>query len=245
MHVGIVGTGRLGSSLALLFRRHGLTVDARGRGAGIPDGEVLLLTVPDGQLAAVAQTIPEGRILLHCAGARDIDVLRPYAPAGSWHPLMTFPGPAVAIPELSGVPVALAGDPQAIEAGEALAKRLDMVPFVVPGDRRLYHAAAVIAGNFASLLLAEAATVLTAAGVPPERAPALLAPLALQSLRNTSQQPSAAFTGPAARGDVATLAAHRAALTDAGLLATLHLYDALTERLIARVADISATPREG
>jgi predicted short-subunit dehydrogenase-like oxidoreductase (DUF2520 family) len=118
----------------------------------------------------------------------------------------------------------------AVEAATAIATSLGMRTFEVPGDRRLYHAAAVMAGNFATVLLAEAADVLAAAGVPAAEAPSILAPLAVQSLRNASDDPAAALTGPVARGDEATLEQHRRALADAGLTEVASLYQALTER---------------
>ena len=57
--------------------------------------------------------------------------------------------------------------------------------------------------------------VLTAAGVDPEEAPALLAPLALTSLKNAAiAQPARALTGPAARGDTEVINRHLAALSE-------------------------------
>lgn len=222
MDVGIIGPGRLGRSLALLLERAGHSVDLVGRG-GVPRGEVVLLTVPDGQIEAAAAALPPGPIVLHCSGATEVIALRPHEPAGSMHPLMTFPGPD-RLPDLRDVPAAIAGDPRAVGVARALATSLGMLPVEIPGDRRLYHAAAVMAGNFATVLLAEAARALVAAGVPAERAPAVLAPLALQSIRNATSGPAASLTGPVARGDLAVLEAHRLALHQAGLddLATLH-----------------------
>jgi predicted short-subunit dehydrogenase-like oxidoreductase (DUF2520 family) len=232
MQIGLLGPGRLGRTLARLLADRGHRVDLRGRGE-LPSGEVILLTVPDAALPEAARSIPPGPVVLHCSGAAEVDVLRPHAPAGSLHPLMTFPGPEVAIPDLAGVPAAVAGDPAAQEAARAIARSLGMSPFSVPGDRRLYHAAAVMAGNFATVLLADAAAVLAAAGVDPADAPGLLAPLALQSLRNAAADPAAALTGPAARGDSATIERHRAALREAGLPDALALYDLLTAHATA------------
>lgn len=236
MRVAIVGPGRLGRSLDLLLGRTGVDVFLAGRGDPIPRADVVLLTVPDARIAEVAASLAPGPVVLHTSGASTVDVLRPHRPAGSFHPLMTFPGPEVALPDLVGVPVALAGDPEAVNAGRALADRLGMRPLLVPGDRRLYHAAAVMAGNFATVLLAEAARVLAHAGVDPDEARQALVPLAVQSLRNAAANPAAALTGPAARGDHATIAAHRDALAAAGQLESRALYDALdlaTRRLLA------------
>lgn len=214
-HVCLVGPGRLGRTLALCLRERGVAVTLLGRRDAPVASPLTLLTVPDREIAAAARAVPPGGVLLHCSGATELAPLRPHAPAGSFHPLMTFPGPEQQAPDLAGVPVALAGDPEAIAAGAALAELLGLRPFTVPGDRRLYHAAAVLAGNFAIALLAEASRALAGAGVPAEMAPALLAPLALTSLRNAaSLGPAAALTGPVARGDTAVIEGHQTALAD-------------------------------
>ena len=229
MRIGIVGPGRLGRSLAILFEAAGQHVQLFGRTA-VPSGDVLLLTVPDGQIAEVAAAIPVGPIVLHCSGAKGMDVLRPHPVVGSFHPLMSFPGPEVAVPSVEGVPVAVAGDPAALAAARSLAETLKMVPVEVLGDRRLYHAAAVMAGNFATVLLADAVEVLTAAGVEPQKALEMLTPLALASIANASTGPANALTGPVVRNDVATLEAHRTALREAGLEEHARVYDTLTGR---------------
>ena len=239
MRIGIIGPGRLGRSLEQLLRGAGQTVALAGRDDGIPDGEVILLTVPDRAIADVSASIPTGRTVLHCSGACDIDILRPHRPAGSLHPLMTFPGPEIALPDLTDVPAAIAGDPEAVSAAHRIAGCLGMRAIDVQGDRRLYHASAVMAGNFATVLLAEAARVLTAAGVDPEQAPHVLLPLAMQSLKNARSDPARSLTGPVARGDLDVLRRHREALREAGLLDLEALYATLTEhaRALRKASD--------
>jgi len=230
MDIGILGPGRLGRTLALLLRRSGHGVEVRGPGEDPPRTPVVLLTVPDDAIATVAGALAPGPVVLHCSGSHGVEVLRPHRPAGSLHPLMTFPGPEIAVPDLVGVPAAIAGDPQARSVASTLAVSLGMRPLDVPGDRRLYHAAAVMAGNFCTVLLAEAGRVLAEAGVPAEVAPGLLLPLAMQSLRNASAGPESALTGPVARGDHDVILAHRAALNAAGLHDVLQVYDLLSLR---------------
>ena len=103
MKIGIIGPGKLGNSLFALLSACGHHVRLYGRSEQ-PDEPVVLLTVPDRNLQAVAATITPGRVLLHCSGASNIDILRPHQPAGSFHPLMTFPGVDVGLPCLKGVP---------------------------------------------------------------------------------------------------------------------------------------------
>ena len=229
MHVAIIGRGRLGRSLArLLAQAHEVELLGRDEVTCAP---IALLTVPDSAIVEAGARLRLGTVVLHCSGTTPFEVLRPHRPAGSFHPLMTFPGPEVGIPALDGVPAAISGDPEALDVARELALCLGMEPLEVPGDRRLYHAAAVMAGNFATVLLAEASRALVAAGVDPDRAPGILAPLALQSIKNAGEYgPAATLTGPVARNDDATLDGHRDALVSAGLSELLPLYDLLLQR---------------
>ncbi len=235
MHIALLGMGRLGRSMAPLLRAAGHQVSAWTRHDPLPRAELCWITVSDGAVAQVASRLPAGPIVLHASGMLSHEVLRPHAPSGSLHPLQTFPGPEVAVPDLRGAPAAVAGDPQAQRAAEQIARSLGMEPFAVPGDRRLYHLAAVLAGNLAPVLLAEAAGLLVQAGVPAHQAGPILEPLATSALKHaTAHGAAAALTGPAARGDETTIQAHRAALAEhAPGLATL--YDALTQRAKQRL----------
>ncbi|MCB9662513.1 MAG: DUF2520 domain-containing protein [Alphaproteobacteria bacterium] len=198
-----------------------------------------MLAVPDGAIAGVAAQLPPDALALHTSGAADLGPLGPRPHAALLHPLMTFPGPEVAQPDLRGVAARIAGSSErALGVARTLAASLGLVPLEVPGDPRLYHAAAVLAGNLATVLLAEAGATLAAAGVPPEEARRALLPLALRSLQNAVADPVAALTGPAARGDHATLAAHRAALDAAGLEGPRATYDQLTARALALLGSV-------
>ncbi len=222
----IVGPGRLGRSAHQILSEAGHPVVLVGRHDPIPAARLTWLTVPDRAVAAAAQAVPAGGVVLHASGALDVDVLRPHPKAGSLHPLMSFPGPELDLPT-GTVPAAIAGDEDARIAAHGLAEKLGFTPFTVGGDRRLYHAAAVIAGNFATTLLVEAGRALSACGVSEPEARRLLAPLATTSLTNTIASGADALTGPVARGDDDIIAAHQSALDelDPKLGA---LYEALT-----------------
>ncbi len=235
MHLALMGMGRLARSLAPLLEGAGHRVDTWRRNDPPPRAEVCLITVSDDAVADVAAWLPRGPVVLHTSGGLDHQVLRPHHPAGSLHPLQTFPGPKLGTPELAGVPAAVAGDPEAVRVARDLAEDLGMRPFLVPGDRRLYHAACVLAGNFTTVLLAEAQRLLHSAGVPPEEDPlGLLLPLVRTSIDNARRHgPDAAITGPAMRGDEATMEAHREALARAHP-ELLPLYRALSDRARTR-----------
>lgn len=213
LKVNIVGHGRLGSTVAPWLREVGHHVVVVGRRDTIPPADVTWLTVPDTEIAAAAGRCPRVGVLLHASGASELDVLGDHARPGSLHPLMTFPG--IVRPEYP-IPAAISGGAEAQDTARQLAESMGWSPFTVTGNRAAYHAAAVMAGNFATTLLADAAAVMAMAGVPLQDAPALLAPLALQSLRNAASiGPARALTGPVVRGDEAVVASHRAVLQQA------------------------------
>ena len=219
----IVGPGRLGRSAAQLLHSKNHAFQLIGRGQPIPRADLTWLTVPDREVKAAAQVVPEGGILLHASGALEIDILRPHPQAGSLHPLMTFPGPEIGMPTGPTIPAAIAGDPAAIGPATALAEQLGFTPFELTGDRRLYHAAAVTAGNFATTLMLYAGDMLSGAGVPADQARNLLAPLAIASIKNAAQHGAHALTGPVARGDEPVIASHLKALkSEDPLLAALY-----------------------
>lgn len=224
MRVVIVGPGRLGRSLAAY-----LGAPVVGRGAAIPPADVAVLCVPDRAVGEVAAALPRGPIVLHTAGALGLEVLGDHVERGSLHPLMTFPGPEVALPDPRTVPAAVAGTPAALAAARALCAELGFRPFEVPGDRRLYHAAAVLGGNLATFLATEAAALLRAAGVPDADAAEVLLPLIHASVANSPRGLRAALTGPIARGDRATLEAHATAMREAHLPRIARVYEALVE----------------
>jgi predicted short-subunit dehydrogenase-like oxidoreductase (DUF2520 family) len=226
--VFVIGPGRVGSALAGGLASAGETVLAlHGRPPYPPtlaDAEVVLVAVPDGAIGEVAQALVDSALLssrcvvLHTAGALGPTALAPAQRVtlhlGTFHPLQTFPQKDVP-PPLQAVPFALAGDAEAMAAGRALAARLGGIPLEVgEGERALYHAAAVLAcGHVAALAGAAAQVLARAAGVDAARALHLLAPILAETVRNLEAlgYPQA-LTGPAGRGDSATISRHIEAL---------------------------------
>ena len=208
----IVGPGRLGRSAAQILDTQDVSYRLVGRGESIPAAEITWLTVPDREVALAARAVPKGGVVLHASGAMDLEPLRGHRNAGSLHPLMTFPGPEFGLPQVDSIPAAISGNEVASQSATVLAEWLGFTPFEVSGDRALYHAAAVTAGNFASLLLCEAGRMLEAAGVSKEKAGSLLMPLAVASIRSAAEYGPSALTGPIARGDEDVIRAHVDAL---------------------------------
>lgn len=235
MKLGVVGNGRLGAALSAAFRDAGYEVDGPvGRGE-IPRGEVILLCVPDSQIAVAADTVAGSAPLIgHTSGATPLGALRPAARGAhvfGLHPLQTFAGNGAA-PDLRGIGCAIAGStPEALAGARQLAEDLGMQPFELPDHKRAaYHAAASVASNFLVTLQAMAEEVAADAGLEGPDARRLLAPLVRRTVENWVELgPRAALTGPVARGDRATVAAQRHAV-EAASPQLLTLFDALVER---------------
>jgi predicted short-subunit dehydrogenase-like oxidoreductase (DUF2520 family) len=238
--LAIVGQGRLGNALATALRDGPYEmVGPLGRGSDGAGADVVLLCVPDGEIAAAAAVIAPGPLVGHCSGATGLAPLHPHE-AFSLHPLMTVTAQGA---RFAGAGAAIDGNsPRALALAATLAEALGMRPVeVAEHDRIAYHAAASIASNFLITLEAAAEQVAAGAGVDRE----LLVPLVRATVDNwAAQGPERALTGPVARGDEETVAAQRAAIEDRApeLLA---LFDALVDRTRALAhARPSTPPRE-
>ena len=146
------------------------------------------------------------------------------------------------MPQLKGVSAALAGDPEALLAAEEIAVSLGLNPVRVTGDRALYHAASVIAGNFSTVLMATATSLLEASGLPPEQARGFLAPLAISSTKNSAAIGASSLTGPISRGDVGSIASHRRAISKE-LPELLPLYDELCAAAVSMAVSDGLDPK--
>lgn len=206
--IAIVGNGRLGNALATALRTAGHDVTGPlGRGADGFGMDLVLLCVPDAEIAAAAACIVPGAIVGHCSGATALDALGDRERL-ALHPLMTVAGPEAS---LHGAGCAIAGStPQALARAHALATDLGMRPFAIAdADRPAYHAAASVASNFLVTLEGFAERLAATAGVPREA----LVPLVRATIDNWAVAGAErALTGPIARGDVATVARQRAAV---------------------------------
>ena len=208
--VRVVGRGRAGGALAGALAAVGWDVEAAPGTAAVAAAgvDLVVLAVPDGAIATVAAAVtPGAAVVAHLSGSLGLDVLAPHARRAAVHPLVALPNPEVGAERLrAGAWFAVAGDPVAAEVVAALGGRA----VVVPDDQRAaYHAAACIASNHLVALLGQVERVAAGVGVPLEA----YLDLARATIDNVAALgPAAALTGPAARGDTATLDRHRAAL---------------------------------
>jgi predicted short-subunit dehydrogenase-like oxidoreductase (DUF2520 family) len=195
-----------------------------GRGFDGHGADVVLLCVPDGEIAAAAAQITPGPLVGHCSGATGLAPLTPHE-AFSLHPLMTVTAEGA---QFAGAGAAIAGStPRALRVAAELADALGMRAVeVLDRDRVAYHAAASIASNFLITLEAAAEQLGSDAGVDRE----LLVPLVRATVENwAALGAERALTGPVARGDEQTVAAQRAAVQERAP-ELLELFDVLVDR---------------
>ena len=251
MRIGIIGGGKVGCCLAGYLKQElqGITASSEAHSLQLAErfglkpctnvelvqrADVLLLTVPDRLIGAVAEQLVHecaesagteaadrkqslmGKIFLHCSGSMGLEALAPLqregAHVGSLHPLQSFAGGAT---QLAGVYMAVDGDEAACEAATAIATALGGNPFRVPAaERAAYHAAACICSNYAVAVEALAQRLMSRWLGDEAAAWQALLPLFKGTAANLERtaSPRTALTGPIARGDVTTVAKHLAVL---------------------------------
>jgi len=236
MHIGLIGTGTVGATVAIRLQQQGYTVSrvasrtigkaqalAQRIGAAVCSPQeilehcdLVLLATPDRAIAPLAEQVAgwghAGQILVHFSGALSSEVMACARPAGarllSIHPLQTFADVDRALAALPGTHFTVEGDDP--EFGRRLVQDLGGIPHLIDARNKvLYHAAACIASNYLVVLAAVANDLLASCGFAPGEALPALLPL----LRGTLASLAAnglpdALTGPIARGDVAVVREH-------------------------------------
>jgi predicted short-subunit dehydrogenase-like oxidoreductase (DUF2520 family) len=210
--VGVIGCGRLGTAIVRGLSNAGIeTSGPLPRGADGAGFDAVVLCVPDSEIGAAAARVAPGAVVGHCSGACGLDVLAPHE-AFSLHPLMTFTAQDGAERFIGAGAGISGGTERALAFARELATALRMHPFELhDADRAAYHAAASIASNFLITLEAAAERLAAEAGAGRE----ILLPLVRATVENWARLgPERALTGPIARGDEATVARQRAAITE-------------------------------
>ncbi|WP_434616897.1 Rossmann-like and DUF2520 domain-containing protein [Arthrobacter sp. A5] len=245
--VGVIGAGKVGAVLGAALRAAGHAVvgvsavseasleRAENLLTGVPvlaipeiveRSELVLLAVPDDDLPALVQGLARtgawhpGQLVAHTSGRYGTAVLAPARAAGviplALHPAMTFTGMTLDLARLPDCSFGVTADPAMLPIAQALVVEMGAEPVVIAeADRVLYHAALAHAANHLVTLSAQSAQLLAGIGVEaPER---MLGSLLRASLENALASGESALTGPVARGDVGTVAAHSEALREYGL----------------------------
>ncbi len=186
----------------------------------VDSAQLVFITTPDDVIGQVCGEVQwrEGHSVVHCSGAHSVDILEPArrsgAAVGSFHPLQTFADVDQAVENLPGSTFAL-------EAEEPLISVLKELTLLLngnwvelkPGDKVLYHAAAVFACNYMVTLVKLAVDLWQDFGVSSKEATQALLPLLEGTVNNIGNIGlPGCLTGPVARGDLGTMQRHLSAL---------------------------------
>ena len=236
--VGVIGAGRLGSSLAQAMADAGYTVTAastrrpeharwlagRMPGATVTNraqdvadtAAAVFICVDDGSIAAVCDSIRwrDDQAVIHCSGAQPLSVMAAAdaqgALTGGFHPLQTFPGPDMAR-RFSGIAFGVESRSTGLRDWmKRLAHDLGGTTVEISEDvRAAYHASAVMACGLLTGLVGLSADMWRSLGVDRQRAVDLLTPLVVSTVEGIGERGiPAAITGPYVRGDVETVLMH-------------------------------------
>ena len=240
--VFVMGAGRAGRGLARALRAshidivglHGTRAeDSAVEGiitageipAAIADADVVLVTVQDSRLERALDELAGAplaaeAVVLHASGSSEPAALARLRGAGhacgTFHPLVSLAEPTRAAEQLARSWIGIDGDERARAAATILAGRLGARVLVIPdGQKGRYHAAAVFAANFPTVLAAIAIRLLREAGIAERDGWAALRGLMSATVANLQEgDPAGVLTGPVVRGDVDTVMRHLGALAD-------------------------------
>lgn len=247
LKTGFIGAGTTGTALAVRLSRNGWPVvgvysrtptSSQELAGRVPNcrayhtaqqlaevAEMVFITTPDDVIAQVCSEVRwhRGQSVVHCSGAHSLDILESAkklgVAVGSFHPLQTFADVDQAVANLPGSTFALEAREPLLSTLKELARLVDgNWVELKPGDKVLYHAAAVFACNYLVTLVKLALDLWKDFGVPPEDATRALLPLLRGTLNNIDGigLPDC-LTGPVARGDLGTIERHLRVLADTNL----------------------------
>jgi len=242
LKIGFIGAGTTGTALAVRLSQKecpvvavsSRTLSSAEKLAGlVPDcqvyhtaqeladvAELVFITTPDDVIAQVCSEVQwrGGQSVVHCSGAHSVDILEAAkklgAGVGSFHPLQTFAGVEQAIENLPGSTFALEAEEPLLATLKELTSLLNGSWVELrPGDKVLYHAAAVFACNYLVTLVKLALDLWQDFGVSSKEATRALLPLLEGTMNNINNigLPNC-LTGPVARGDLGTIERHLSAL---------------------------------
>jgi len=241
LKLGFIGTGTVGSALAIKLNGRGypvVAVSSRGYESArklatllkgcrayasnqdvANNADLVFITTPDAAIPQVASTVKwrAGQCVIHCSGADSVRVLEPARQQGAFtgccHPLQTFASIQKAVDNIPGSTFALEAEEPLLGILKNLVEDLDGKFIILKAeDKVAYHTAAVITSNYLVTLVKMATDLWQTFGVPRDQATRALLPLLKGTLNNIENIGIPnCLTGPIARGDTGTIQKH---LTD-------------------------------
>jgi predicted short-subunit dehydrogenase-like oxidoreductase (DUF2520 family) len=197
------------------------------RAGALPECDLILLTTPDNEIAAVAAKLAKIKtvisskpVVLHTSGSLSSEVLSPLKEAGcavgSMHPLASISDAGLGIKRFAKAYFCVEGDKKAQQMSRQLISDLKGKAFSVKTEfKPLYHAAAVITSGHTTALFAMAIDLLAKCGLSRSTAKDVLLPLLKGTAENlTRQTPAQALTGTFARVDNEAFERHLRSLAE-------------------------------
>jgi predicted short-subunit dehydrogenase-like oxidoreductase (DUF2520 family) len=184
----------------------------------IDSADVIFFCLPDDiltdeiKLCALAKSSFERKFFFHTSGTLSSDLFEPMrkkgAHAASFHPLQSIPANAKDF-SLENFGIAIEGDKPAVDCAVGIAEKLGAKPLFIQREQKtLYHTTATLASNGLIGLSGVVEEMIEAVGLE-EEGREYFYRLMEQSLRNSRTMTAPeAITGPASRGDAATLKQH-------------------------------------
>lgn len=188
------------------------------------DADIVLIATPDGAIEGVCRRVADsglevaGKIFLHMSGAVTLSALDSARERGATtlcvHPLQTFADLEGAVRSLPGSTFAVTCSPEVEPWARGLVEEMGgRMLLVKEGDKALYHAAAVMACSFLTVVEYAAFEACLGLGFSEQEAAEAFIPLVGATLENVARMGAVeSLTGPLVRGDAGTLEANLAAL---------------------------------
>ena len=249
--VTVVGCGRVAAALCRSLSAAGCGVVRAGRDedkarrvAGecgvawsalerIGPCDVVIIAVSDDAVSQVGRMVADrlagsGVTVAHTSGTVPMSALDSRLARGVFYPLLSFTGDG---DDFAAAPLLIEGDSaESVERLSGLARAIGSKWAVMGSQERgRLHIAAVFANNFVVRMQALACGWCRDNGIDYDLLKPLVATAAVRTTR-AGVDPADCQSGPAARGDVSTIAVHRALLE--GHDDMLSVYDAVTRSIM-------------
>jgi predicted short-subunit dehydrogenase-like oxidoreductase (DUF2520 family) len=206
------------ASKAVQFIGAGLALTLKDR--QLAEADVILMATSDAAIGPVARHLAKyrkdwsGKVVLHTCGSLAASVLDLFkqrgAAVGSLHPYQTVPSPSAGARNLRGCYWAVEGDRPAVALARRWVKLLGGKSFgIAPEFKPLYHLSAFLVCPTTVTLMDCSERLLGQAGVPKKMIRPMLGRFVSETVNNFVEFGGRkSLTGPAVRGDWATLQRH-------------------------------------
>ncbi len=254
VHLQAVCNRRLDSAAAAVdFIGGGVPVDCLD---DLQSADITMITTPDDAIEVICKKLAARHklssrsVIFHCSGALSSSVLDSTEDCfrASVHPVKSFADTQVSASSFAGTLCSIEGDQSACDLLAPMFTSIGAKIFTVEsGSKASYHAAMVFAANYSVALHEMAMQAMQQAGIDERIARQLVLQLMQGAVDNLQRHHNLekVLTGPLARGDVATIAAHLDSISEdlqeqykqlgQYLLRQVNLPDDVREKIVALV----------